>query len=122
MMMTDPKNDMLDDLFAEARAIAPEPSDGLMARVLADAAGAQVAAPMPAPVPAKSGLFAGLLDLVGGWPSVGGLVAATITGVWVGIAPPASIEDFTATAFGDTVTIGVFADDLDFDIGTFIDG
>lgn len=119
MMMTDPKMDMLDDIFAHARAVAPTPSDDLVARVLADAkaAGKEVAAPAPRP-----GFFAGLLDVVGGWPSVGGLVAATVAGIWVGVAPPASVEDFTASTFGDAVTIGVFAEDLDFDIGTFIDG
>lgn len=119
MMMTDPKMDMLDDIFAQVRAVAPTPSDDLVARVLADAetADQKVAAPAPRP-----GFFAGLLEAVGGWPSVGGLVAATAAGIWVGVAPPASVEDFTASTFGDSVAIGVFAEDLDFDIGTFIDG
>ena len=119
-MMTDPNDDMLDDLFAEARAVTPTPSQALVARVLADADVARQAEPVP--VVAQPGLIARIFDMIGGWPAVSGLAAATIAGVWVGVAPPASVEDFAASTFGDSVAIGIFADDLDFDIGTFTDG
>lgn len=119
-MMTDPNDDMLDDLFAQARAVTPTPSQALVARVLADADAAQRAE--PAPVTPQQGLLARMFDAIGGWPAVSGLAAATVAGIWVGVAPPASVEDFAATTFGDSVAIGIFADDLDFDIGTFTDG
>jgi len=40
MMMTDPKDSFVDDLFAQARNEAVTPSDDLMARVLSDASAA----------------------------------------------------------------------------------
>lgn len=116
MMMTDPNDDMLDDLFATARAVAPDPSDELVARVLADAGS------ISQPPVAQRGLWAPLLDMIGGWPAMGGLAAATIAGIWIGVAPPASVQDFTASTFGQPVTVSIFAEDLDFDIGTFTDG
>ena len=117
MKMTDPNNDMLDDLFAEVRSVAPEPSEDLIARVLADAV-----APLPKPVVPPPSLFTRALDLIGGWPAAGGLVAATMTGLWVGVAPPAAVEDLTASLLGDQVSVGFFTDDFGFDIGTTVDG
>ncbi|MEM9785544.1 MAG: hypothetical protein AAF801_03525 [Pseudomonadota bacterium] len=115
--MTDPKDDMLDDLFAEARSVSPEPSDALVARVLADAARPSVIAPGN-----KPGLLDRLLDMIGGWPAAGGLVAATLSGLWLGIAPPASVEDFTAVLLGDQVAVGILSEDIAFDMGAFVDG
>ncbi len=120
-MMTDPNNDMLDDLFAQARAVAPQPSDALVARVLADAGNVARAEPVPNADP-QIGIFARFMELIGGWPAVGSLAAATVAGIWVGVAPPVSVEDFTASTFGEPVTIGIFADDLDFEIGLLTDG
>ena len=45
MTMTNPNDDMLDDLFAQARAVKIAPSDDLMARVLENADAVQ---PKPA--------------------------------------------------------------------------
>lgn len=120
-MMTDPTNDMLEDLFAQARAVAPHPSDALVARVLADAGNAALSEPTPKAAP-QLGFLARFMDMIGGWPAIGSLAAATVAGVWVGVAPPVSVEDFTASTFGDPVTIGIFADDLDFEIGLLTDG
>lgn len=115
-MMNDPNDEMLGRLFAEARNVAPEPSDALMARVLADAV-----PPMPAPqlIP---GLWVRLLDAVGGWPAVSGLAAATVAGIWIGVAPPTSVQDITATLIGDEVSVSLFPTDFGFDGGTFADG
>jgi len=120
MMMTNPNDDMLEDLFADARGLTPAPSDDLMARVIADADAAQpraTAASAPQP-----GLWARMMDAIGGWPAVSGLAAATIAGVWVGVAPPSSVEDLTATIVGDEVSISLFATDLVFDAGVLSDG
>jgi hypothetical protein len=118
MMMTDPKTDMLDDLFATARRVQPDPGADLTARVLADARRARhrpVAAPQP-------GLLAQLAAMIGGWPAFGGLAAATVAGIWVGIAPPPVVEDYAFAIWGQTVAIDLFAEDLLDQTGDGIDG
>ncbi len=111
---------MLDSLFAQARTANPEPSDDLMARVLADADAVQ---PRPGVVPASGmGIWARILDTLGGWPAVSGLAAATVAGIWVGVAPPTSVEDLTANLIGDEVSISLFSTDLMFEAGEFGDG
>lgn len=120
MMMTNPNDDMLDGLFAQARRETPAPSDDLMARVLADASAMQ---PRPAAVPTpQMGLWGRMLDVVGGWPAVSGLAAATVAGIWLGVAPPSSVEDLTATVLGDEVSISLFSADLVLDAGALGDG
>ncbi len=120
MTMTNPNENMLDDLFAQARATAPAPSDDLMARVLADADA--MLPGQPAAVAPQMGLWARLLDMIGGWPSVSGLAAATVAGVWVGVAPPSTVEDLTATMIGDEVSISLFSADLMLGAGALNDG
>lgn len=118
MMMTDPNDKMLDDLFAQARAVAPAPSDALIARVLADAV-----LPVQASAPIKAGGFwSGLMDTLGGWPAVGGLATATVAGIWVGIAPPASVADLTAHLIGDKVSVSLLSSDILLDTEAFPDG
>lgn len=120
MTMTNPNDDMLDDLLAQARSVTPAPSNDLMARVLADADAVQPA-PVVTPV-SRAGLWPRLMDAVGGWPAVSGLAAATVAGIWVGVAPPASVSDLTATLIGDEVSISLFSTDLMLDEGVFSDG
>lgn len=116
--MTDQRDDMLDDIFAQARAQTPQPSDALMARVLAGAA------PDVASARARSrpGLWARLSDTLGGWPAISGLAAATVAGVWIGIAPPDSVENLAASVIGDAVTVPLFSADAVFDVGDLADG
>ncbi|MEO1639584.1 MAG: hypothetical protein AAFU41_10110 [Pseudomonadota bacterium] len=110
MTMNDPHDDMLDDLFATARKGTAQPGHDLIARVLADADALQSA---PAPQPAqKPGLWTQLMEAIGGWPAVSGLATATIAGVWIGVAPPAAVEDLTATLIGDEVGVALFSGDL----------
>ncbi len=118
MMMTDHNDDMLEDIFAQARAVASTPSDDLMARVLAGAV------PPTPPVISAPPTSVGkrLLDMLGGWPAVSGLVTATFAGVWIGVAPPASIQDYTAAYFGDEVSVSIFNDDAVFATGDLTDG
>ncbi|SDJ84818.1 hypothetical protein [Aliiruegeria lutimaris] len=93
----------LEALFDALRDEPEEPSSDLLARVLADAYEAQdarAAKAMPEPVssgpqPARRGRIRGLLDMIGGWPAVAGLVTATVAGVWIGYNPPAALDDLT---------------------------
>lgn len=120
--MTHPNDDLIDALFAQARETDHVPSDDLMARVLGDAGAVQDSwhhAPDVAPQP---GLWARFLDAVGGWPSVSGLAAATIAGIWVGVVQPASVADVTATLVGDEVSFALFPTETVFDTGEFVDG
>ena len=120
MTMTNPNDDMLDELFAQAREETPSPSDSLMARVLADAAAVQPTA--DAVQLEQPGVWTRLLDMIGGWPAVSSLAAATVAGIWVGVAPPSSVEDLTATLIGDEVSISLFSTDLMLDAGALSDG
>lgn len=80
---------MLDALFEAARSEAPRPGDGLMARVLADAAEWQPAPGASSPAaPRESRGWRSLLPALGGWQGVSGLAAAALAGVWIGAASP----------------------------------
>jgi hypothetical protein len=67
-------------------------------------------------------LWARLFDMLGGWPAVSGLAAATVAGIWVGVAPPASVESITASFLGDAVSVSLFTEGLAFETGDFADG
>ncbi|MCH2096360.1 MAG: hypothetical protein MK160_14795 [Rhodobacteraceae bacterium] len=82
--------------FFEAAQNAPmEPSGGLLERIEADALAMM---PTPdAPVAVRHrGIFAQVLECVGGWPAVSGLVAATAAGVWIGASPSVLVPDGVA--------------------------
>lgn len=85
-------HDDLTDLLLAARDGTP-PSDALMARVMADAARVQqdTLANVPKPAPVRGG-FGTWLANIGGWRGAGGLVAATVTGLMVGVYAPDSID------------------------------
>jgi len=90
----------LDTYFDAGRKAAQTPSGDLMARVQADAQAQQLAnVPAPAPQP---GLFASLWAAIGGWPTAAGMVTATLVGIWIGISPPAPLEQITAGILGDS--------------------
>ena len=97
MTTGDDKDDkILDDMFQAARSEMPEPSDDLMARVMADAdqvaeAWAQAEA---GPVATSGGWLRSLLDAVGGWPAASGIVTAGMVGLVVGVSPPQTLSDF----------------------------
>ena len=84
------KDQILDDLFAEARAKSPTPSDDLMARVMGDAMDAMPKARTVAVEPRRGGFFA----MIGGWPSFAGLATAAVAGVWIGFASPDAVTDY----------------------------
>ncbi|UWR23500.1 hypothetical protein [Sulfitobacter sp. S190] len=85
-------DDMLEDVFMQARAAPPVMPDALVRRVLADAATVQPRAPW----------WQQMLRAVGGPAGVGGLVTATVAGFWIGLAPPAQALDPLALVGTDT--------------------
>ncbi|MEM8654016.1 MAG: hypothetical protein AAGF36_04665 [Pseudomonadota bacterium] len=89
--MPDPdKIDMLlDDLAARP---VPDPSGDLVARVLADA---EAHLPPPGGLVAAPPRWRRIVQGLGGWGAVGGLVAATVTGFAVGLG---ALDDAGADA------------------------
>ncbi|WP_118135379.1 hypothetical protein [Oceanicella sp. SM1341] len=97
-------DEMLEALFAEARAAEPGPSEAFLARVLGDAAdvAAERAAPARPPAPAPRGsLVTRLAGAFGGWRAVAGLAACAAVGFWVGFAGPDAVTDLPVL---DTLT------------------
>lgn len=80
MAMTDTNKLDLDELFLQARDLAPEPHAALYARVLRDAQLSQN--------PGRTSFWR---NLWGRWGTVGGLVAAAITGVCIGVVLPENV-------------------------------
>jgi hypothetical protein len=120
MMMTDRKtrspgdpaqDGAIERLLAEMRADPPEPSAALLARVMDDAMAAAeatampIAAPVAAPVAAprravRSGRGASVWSraaiALGGWGSVGGMLTATVAGLWIGFSGAAASDTLSA--------------------------
>jgi hypothetical protein len=94
----------LAELFAEARATAPQPSAALLARIEADAASARPAGAPARPVSRPSGgALARWLAGLGGGAALAGLASAAVAGIWLGVAQPAPVSAITgrvAEAFG----------------------
>ena len=108
--MTD-RQKMTEDLDAILAQAASEKDDlpaGLAARVLGDAdqvLSEQVLRPVRRPA---TGAFRWL---PGGWQGLGGLVAATCAGFWIGISPPDMLPDTGAVLLGYEVSDTVSFDD-----------
>jgi hypothetical protein len=112
---------MIDRLLADMSAHDTSPSDDLMARVLGDAAIVQeqlAAVPTRKPV----SMWVQFGQLIGGWPALGGLAAAGVAGLWIGVAPPANLETFAAEMIGNTETVDLFGTEIDLIFGGEIDG
>ena len=97
----------LDDLFAIAAAqnAALVPPDGLMARVLADAAREQQRIPAkppaaPAPAPAQFGVWSALSSLFGGGQVLASLGTAAVAGLYLGFAQPGALLQLTDALSG----------------------
>ena len=108
--MTDRDPDDLEVLFAQARRTEAAVTDDLMARVLADAARVQPTAARQVPHRPSAGPLVWLRDAIGGWPAWGGVIAAGLTGLWVGVAPPAAIESLAADVIGTTQAVTFLPD------------
>lgn len=87
MTQTDPHMKDLDALLASSQA--PAPSQDLMVRILHDALAEQ---PVPMAGQRRSWM-ARFAPLIGGWQGLGGLVAATCAGLWIGISPPDNLPE-----------------------------
>lgn len=88
-------DDMLDDLFAAARTDSrATPSPDLLARVLNEAEGLQLATSVPVP-PQRRSLWAALVAAVGGWPALSGVAMAGVAGVWIGVAAGTTLMEDT---------------------------
>ncbi|MGR3616541.1 MAG: hypothetical protein ACU0BB_10905 [Paracoccaceae bacterium] len=88
MADTEKAFDELDGLFSQARAQRPVVPDALKKNILSDARTVQDEMSGVSQDTARSGLFEQIKAALGGWPSLGGLVAASLVGVWIGVAPP----------------------------------
>ena len=88
--MTDANRDFteLEAFFAEARQGADQMPVGLMGRIMADADRVQTGFGERTTPVRTPGLWAQIMQVLGGWPAMGGLAAACAAGVWIGLAPP----------------------------------
>ncbi len=105
MAERDQQDRRLEDFFAAARDRAPDPSEALMARILADAEAARRLAAVARP---SEGLWARLGAMLGGWQGIGGLATATAAGLWIGyagLADPAELSGGLVGAAGETVEL-----------------
>ena len=94
--------DDLDGFFAAARAAGPEPSEALVARVLADAEAAmpRAAVPTPAAAPRRRRWLAAAAALFGGGPMAAGLASAVVAGVAIGYAGPVTSDGLAGAVSG----------------------
>lgn len=114
-MMTPIDDDkMLDAAFADARAPHDDmvPSDAVLDRIMLNADSVLAAsAPLAATAPRQTfGAF--LSDLIGGWPQLGGLAAATVAGLWIGVVQPTAVTDLSTAIWGGTIEVPLLESDL----------
>lgn len=113
-MTTERDEDMLDGALAQMLAATPAdltPSEDLLNRIMMDADDV-LAQSAVAPATARPSFGAMLLDLVGGWPSLGGLAAATVAGLWIGVVQPAALTDLSTSLWGGTIEVPVLDTDV----------
>jgi len=123
MMMSEDKHldHTLEALFDVAKTQELQPSDALMARILADAEAEQP--PHLALLTTKTrtgrGLFKQLWGAIGGWPAVAGLATATMAGLWIGMNPSVYVADVMAQYTGSDSDLYLvdFVSAYDFDLG-----
>jgi len=94
-------DDGLEAYFAAERADAPVPSADLLGRIMADAE-VQIE-PTETMLP-RPGLFASLIEAIGGWPTLAGMATAGVFGVWVGFSQPAGLDVVAEQLLGTSDT------------------
>ena len=90
----------LDAYFDDAKKSSPAIPDALMARIVADAAAETDRRTQMAARVEPVSVWRQIWQAVGGWPAIAGLSAATLTGVWIGLNPPANVSNALAQAIG----------------------
>jgi len=106
--------DTLNALLAQAARDGPEPSIGLLTRIMADAdtvAAETEQAPRAAPKVQVIARWRLVLAAIGGWPALAGLATAAVAGLWLGVAPPSGLQSMTGALTGTTDS---------FDLGDFM--
>jgi len=119
--------DHLEDLFAAARSAPTELPGPLQASLLADAqrvqqerasardTASETSQLLSSPQELSRQIWRQFVSAVGGWPALGGLVAASLSGLWIGLAPPSflpdPVESFASYSSGSQVV-----SDLDYDV------
>lgn len=104
----------LEDLFRAARAEAPTPGDDLLARIMADA-DAEIAAqstPLPVRAPRRSRLRS-LLEGLGGWPALAGMVTASVVGLSMGFVSPDQLNTLSGGLLLQSDTTSTTSYDLE---------
>lgn len=108
MTMTDRNDAFLEGLFETARNVDAPVSSDLLARVLQDAE-------------RPPSVWQAFLQVIGGWPTMGGLVAAGVAGLWIGVAPPTGLATLTAELIGEAVEVDLWSETT-FGTEDWIDG
>ncbi|WP_170409219.1 hypothetical protein [Ruegeria atlantica] len=98
--------DNLDLLFAQARQDRHELPDDLAVRILTDAESVRLNRLKP-DEPKTNPLWARLLAGLGGWQGMGGLVAASMAGVWIGFSAPDFLPDPASYLYAQDVSFVV---------------
>jgi hypothetical protein len=98
-----PEDMELETFFAAARADQPAPAEALLARIADQARALQPRErPRVAPVPpVPRGGFRSVLDSLGGWPVLGGLMTAACAGLWLGLADAGGLGGYVYGAGTD---------------------
>ena len=117
--------DHLEDLFAAARSEPAQLPQALQAAMLADAQQVQqdrVDARVPGgcepglnPQSLPTRLWQQFISAVGGWPALGGLAVASLSGLWIGLAPPSFLPD-PVESFASYSSGSLLGSDLDYDV------
>jgi len=118
-------NEMIESLFAEIRdGEDPVPGDALLSRIMADATSQQRQAhpPIRTAKTHRPGFISQLINAFGGWPALAGMTTAAAAGLWIGIYPPALIDNLASDIwFGSEATIDAeIAADFDSDFDLFL--
>ncbi len=108
--------DAMEQVLSEARRREHDVPEALTKRVLADALREQ---PVPVVMRNRVRTWRDWLGDIGGWPTLGGLVAASCVGFWIGISPPEGIGDPSIwlldrsfTGYDDAAEVSGFGWDL----------
>ena len=107
----------LDALFEAASPNQPVPDEAWLARVARDAE-SEIRRRARQKPPTFWQQISGAL---GGWQGLGGMAVACGAGLWIGIAPPASLSDQVAVVLNTSSTVEILSETA-FDYAMVLDG